>query len=125
MIRNSKLSPIIWLPVLMLAIAGGFYIMDSPRRSLAASRGWLSQHQKEWHTIKNSNPALKRVELSISTEGRGTVSASGYTYDQNAIVEVNQFVNANEPPNRKFKNRIKLVSKSYFNELDELMSRQE
>jgi hypothetical protein len=125
MIRNPKLAPIIWVPLLLLAIACGFYVMDSPRRSLEASRDWLSRHQEEWHTIKNSNPALKRVDLNISSEGRGTVSATGFTYDQNAIVEVNRFVDANEPPNQKFKNRIRLVSKSDFYEMNEMMSRQE
>lgn len=99
--------------------------MDSPRRSLEASRVWLSQHQEEWHTIKNSNPALKRVELSISTVGRGTVSASGYTYDQNAVMEVDRFIDANEPPNRQFENRVKLVSKADFDDLDAMLEQTE
>lgn len=120
-----KLSPLIWLPALVFAIACGYYIIDCPRRSLEKTRDWLSQHQEEWHSIKNSNPALKCVELTVSTEGRGTALALGYTCDQNAILEVNQFVDANEPPNRKFKNRIELVSKSDFYELNERMSQQD
>jgi hypothetical protein len=115
-IRNPKLAPIIWLPVLLLAMAGGFYMMDSPRRSLEASREWMNQHQEEWRKIKNVNPALKHVELSISTEGRGTVLASGYTYDQNAVTAVGKFVDANEPPNLLFKDRIKLLSRAEFDE---------
>ena len=118
MIRNPKLAPIIWVPVLLLALAGCFYMMDSPRRSLEASRKWMNQHQEEWHTIKNANPALKRVEMGVSSVGQGTVTASGYTYDQNAVIEVDYFIDANEPPNRQFENRVKLVSKADFDEID-------
>ena len=116
---NPKLSSKIWIPVLLLVMAYGFYMQGSPGRSLKACREWINQHDGDWQRLKEVNSALKHVELNVSTQSQGSIVAFGYTYDHNAIVEVNRFVEVNAPPKGKFKNMIKLISKTTYDFLEE------
>ena len=111
---NPKVSAKIWIPTLLIVIAFGFYMQGAPRRSLDASSEWLNRHKAEWHELKGANPALERIELMISTEKRGTVLAFGHTYDQSALELVDRFVETRYPPNRHYRNKVELITKTAY-----------
>jgi hypothetical protein len=82
-------------------------------------QSWVAKHQNEWSKFQDKDLKYKYIQLGCSSENRGTIIMSGYTYDEKAKDYANDFVTTKNTTRHNFENRIQVSSKEDFDVLVE------